>query len=227
MASLVTRAKIYAIQCWASDTMDEETALWSAFVLRLWSSDERIPQLACRSSGGHLQTLVQLVRRAIGRVRSKHTFLFCFAPWNALNLTFDSLREGSKLVLPMLSPFSADPTLVWGMCQQNGGRGVVMKLDAFSACPSWSHSICPEEREFNMGPTGEVHVKILNVHNGDVSFKKLFRCLDFPTRTFNSSEMLDFQLSVPDSAASSGVNIDLKKMLLLEVEELAVGVSSE
>lgn len=130
------------------------------------------------------------------------------------------LKEGAVVFFQDVVPLSADPTVVWGMCrEQEGEGGIVLKLHARNACPTWQFSICPEEQEHVIGVKDGAKLLVRRVTRG-LSARHLFRGMDFATRTFHSSEMLDFPVGVPDGHAAIGTRLGLGNVTLIEAEEM-------
>eukprot|EP00927_Polykrikos_kofoidii_P039296 TRINITY_DN33714_c0_g1_i1.p1 TRINITY_DN33714_c0_g1~~TRINITY_DN33714_c0_g1_i1.p1 ORF type:complete len:2071 (+),score=358.28 TRINITY_DN33714_c0_g1_i1:733-6213(+) len=225
MAALVTRAKLFAVRAYLEqqhDTSSADFELWQLFVLRLWSSDERIPQCARRSEPefAPLQELCQYVIIATNATKATEEMLTLFAylppavladsaatkdsgPLTRLDLNGGGgFQVGKHLTLPVLSTLTADPTGVWGLCQQHKG-GAVLRLQISNARPTWPFSICPEQREYMLGEGGcKLVVKHIRI---GVSGSMLFRSMDKPLRTFGASSVLQFPVAVP--AASSFFDI--------------------
>jgi len=132
-----------------------------------------------------------------------------------------TLLEGGEVHLPPLSALTADPSMTWDMCQRHEG-GVVFKIHARSARPTWQASICPEEREYTLGPQSSVRLIVRSVRVG-VSSHDLFRGLDFATRTFGASQMLPLPFRVYDGLTAFDEAQGLHKVIFVEAEELPEG----
>lgn len=237
MKALVARAKLFAVERWITDTVHQAARieLWQVFVLRLWSSDERIPQCFDQHKEdpnfAALKDLRTYVEYACTQLTAEtsNQVLFAYLPaekhtaaghghgYGHGTRSIADMRSGEEINLPPLTTLTADPTLVWGMCQYNRG-GTVLKLHVRSAVPTWMVSICPEQREYVVKPPDSITAKVKTVRAGG-AVHLLSRGLDFASRTFDSSSMLNFPIGVPDSALNFESILDMDRVTIVEAEE--------
>jgi len=184
----VARAKLFAAAEYARKQVDK---LWDAFVLRLWSSDERLQALAL---SGEASELAWFVQQAAERLTKETVTVFAVVPDGRVRA---DLRDGENLVLPVLSTLTADPGIIWRMVE-SGATGTVLKVHLRSARPSWRFSVCPEEQERMVGDLTGVKLVVRRTRNG-TSPHFLFRGQDIASRTFGSSQVPQFPLVVPDA----------------------------
>ena len=125
---------------------------------RLRTADDRLPKQALQGGKPELQELLWYVKKAVEQLAAEQVVLFTFMPTTtppdlggrekALRLKEGvNIKVGAHLKLPALSTMTADPTVVWRLCQDK--VGVVFKVTSKKAKPSWPHSICAEEPRGN------------------------------------------------------------------------------
>jgi len=216
--------------------------------LRLWTADERIPQLA-QVGQGVFGDFLWYVRQAIEQLDNERVPLFAYLPPSVVlsdvagsgsgrlkrprirraqsigpnagkvRLRNDELNEGAEVHLPLLSALTADPSYVWDLSQRSRG-GIVFKIHAHSARPTWWASISPEEREYTLGHNGSVKLVIRSIRIG-VTGLDFFRGIDFASRTFGSSQLLNRPFGVPDGMSSLDDALEMHKVVFVEAEEVS------
>jgi len=235
MHALASRAKYFAVRKWAAtlvqrkDNLSEadRNLLWMAFCIRLWTVDERVPKKALENTAPALRDLYWYVQRAVEQLQPELVTLFGFVPSVASSADVCSkkevrlrggavVKEGAQLKLPELATLTADPTLVWSRCQEQKG-GVVFKVLSRTAKPTWQYSICEEEREYSFFSKGGTVLAIRRVTRG-ITALNLYNGIDFPSRTFGASMLLNLPVGVPEGL--SNFETKLGSVILVEAEEV-------
>jgi len=234
MRTLVVRARYFAVGKWATALAHQDDraeahhdTVWQAFVIRLWTTDERIPKQAAKDNVPELKELVWYVKRAVECLASEQVTLFTFMPTAATpdfgqerSLRLKEgiiIKESAQLNLPPLATLTADPTVVWQRCQE-GGNGIIFKVQSKKAKPSWRHSICSEEREYTLGALKGTKLVIHGMRMG-ITAQSLHRGLDFPRRTFGASSLVNMPFGVPGGSATLEAKLGLDRVVLVEAEE--------